>query len=145
MIKYKINFDKLRNSEISGISFTEGPDNSYTPYPIISIDESIEDHIVQILYVLKEKFTTAYYQENPGFKGWKLFSYHELVNYINEDREIYENNFDDILINGKLFKFVDLFPEKINYFINNYCIMEETDKRKTKKILENDIRKRIKR
>lgn len=145
MTKYRIDFEKLKNSEINGISFTKGDHDLYTPYPIISIDESIEEHIVQILYILKEKFTRAFYKNNSGFKGWNLFSYHELVNYINEDRKIYEDHFDDILINGRLFKFVDLFPEKINYFINNYCIMEETDKRKTNKILENNIRKRIKR
>ena len=80
--------------------------------------------------------------------NWNLFSYNELVNYINEDRKIYEDHFNDIFINGTLFKFVDLFPEKITYFINNYCTMVETDiyyKRKTNKILENNIRKRSKR
>ena len=111
MKKYRIDFEKLKNSEINGISFTEGDHDLYTPYPIISIDESIEDHIVQILYVLKEKFTRAFYQENSGFKGWNLFSYHELVNYINEDRKIYEDHFDDIFINGTLFKFVDGSPK----------------------------------
>ena len=53
--------------------------------------------------------------------GWNDFSKDKLLKLFDNDKYIYINNFE----NGDLF--VNEFPEKITYFLNNYCYVINND------------------
>jgi len=122
MIIYNINFQKLKANEIDGIFFDKMPwyitrdylrlkDTKYVYPPIPYIDESIQEHITQIIFLLKEYFTN----KKDGFSGWNNFTENELQKLVENDKYIYINHFN----NGETF--VKKFPDKINYFLNNFC------------------------
>ena len=117
MKRYNINFYLIKLNKIDGISFDDIShkliikDSKYTYDPIKNIDEKIENHFTQILFLLKEYFTDS----EKGFIGWNNFTKKDLLKLFDNDKEVYINEF----INGK--KFVEVFPNKITYFLNNYC------------------------
>mgnify|MGYP003994562707 CR=1 FL=1 len=126
MTKYNINFKKLEESNINGFYFNEAPwfitqyfesEKQYNYPPKPYINEGIEDHIVQIIFLIKEYFTN----KKKGFMGWNDFSKDKLLKLFDNDKYIYINNFE----NGDLF--VNEFPEKITYFLNNYCYVINND------------------
>ena len=119
MEKYKINFKLLEESNINGLDFKNKPNiekfcvinNKYKYPPIKYIDESIQNHIVQIIFLIKEYFTDI----EKGFIGWNDFTKKDLVKLFVDNKEIYINEFE----NGK--EFVKEFPNKIIYFLNYFC------------------------
>ena len=132
---YKINFEKIKQSstdfkgkdwltpreinkgvywDISDIPLEHVqyiPKDKYKHVPIVCIDESIRDHMTQILFILKESFTDI----ELGFTGWKSFSKESLITLCKGEENIYKNDWSD----GN--KFVLEFPDKINTFIESYC------------------------
>ena len=98
---YKINFEKIKQSStdfkgkdwftpgeiITGVYWNISdiplehvqyiPKDKYKHFPVVYIDESIRDHMTQILFILKEKFTDT----ELGFAGWKPFSKESLIIY----------------------------------------------------------------
>ena len=84
-------------------------------YPILWIDESIEEHFTQILYILKESFA----DKDKGFTGWKTFSKKYLFDICKKDYWIYKTEWGE---KGKIF--TEKFPEKINKFLELYCEKE---------------------
>ena len=96
---FQVNFNNLKKeySNKKGLTFKKD---------ILVIDEEIEDHIVQILFILKESLF---------FLEGNKFSKNFLENKVNNDLSIYHNNW----VNGK--EFTSLFPEKIILFLNKYC------------------------
>ena len=132
---YKINFEKIKQSstdfkgkdwltpreiikgvywDISDIPLEHVqyiPKDKYKHVPIVCIDESIRDHMTQILFILKESFTDI----ELGFTGWKSFSKESLITLCKGEENIYKNDWPD----GN--KFVLEFPDKINTFIESYC------------------------
>ena len=94
---FKINFKKLKNDYRVGINFKDD---------VLVINEQVEDHIVQILFILRESLI---------FLEKKEFSKNFLEKKVSNDLSIYHENW----INGK--EFTSLFPEKIKLFLNNYC------------------------
>ena len=85
--------------------------DKYKHLPIVCIDESIRDHMTQILFILKESFTDI----ELGFTGWKSFNKESLITLCKGEENIYKNDWPD----GN--KFVLEFPDKINTFIESYC------------------------
>lgn len=79
----------------------------------LTIDESKDDHYTQILFMLKESF----YNKEKKYTIWKEFTKKELNNICEADKHVYIDNYDNGL------QFVDQFPEKINQFINDYCLL----------------------
>ena len=59
-MKYEIDFNKLHNDIITGIKFVNNKE-------VILVDESAENHFTQIIFLLKESFSS---REN-GFDVWK--------------------------------------------------------------------------
>ena len=132
---YKINFEKIKQSstdfkgkdwltpreinkgvywDISDIPLEHVqyiPKDKYKHVPIVCIDESIRDHMTQILFILKESFTDI----ELGFTGWKSFNKESLITLCKGEENIYKNDWPD----GN--KFVLEFPDKINTFIESYC------------------------
>ena len=132
---YKINFEKIKQSStdfkgkdwftpreiIKGVYWNVSdiplehvqyiPKDKYKHYPIVCINESIRDHMTQILFILKESFTHT----ELGFTGWKAFSKESLITLCKGEYGIYKGDWPD----GN--KFVSEFPEKINTFIESYC------------------------
>lgn len=96
---YKVNFSKIKidyqNKE--GIIFNKNK---------IIINERIEDHFVQILFILKE---SIFFLESNKFS--KDFLEEQIIN----DYPIYCSNW----VKGN--EFVKLFPEKIKLFLIRYC------------------------
>ena len=87
-------------------------ENSKWQYlPLLYIDESVNNHMTQILYILKENFT------NPdiGFTNWENFSKEDLIDLCKKQECIYINDWS----NGTTF--VSEFPYKIDYFLKSYC------------------------
>ena len=132
---YRINFEKVKQSstdfkgkdwftpreiikavywDISDIPLEHVqyiPKDKYKHFPVVYIDESIRDHMTQILFILKEKFTDT----ELGFAGWKPFSKESLITQCKGEYGIYKEDWPD----GNTF--VSEFPEKINTFIVSYC------------------------
>ena len=79
--------------------------------PILYIDESVNNHMTQILFILKENFSDI----ELGFTGWKSFSKENLITLCKEDYDIYKNDWP----NGT--EFVSKFPDEINHFLECYC------------------------
>ena len=125
MKRYNINFYFIKLNKIDGIFFDNIPENisdeliikdtKYMYTPIKFIDERIENHFTQIIFLLKEYFTN----KNEGFCGWENFTESELIKLVEKEKNIYINNFK----NGDTF--FKKIPEKINYFLNNYCYIIE--------------------
>ncbi|MAJ43191.1 MAG: hypothetical protein CMF96_00415 [Candidatus Marinimicrobia bacterium] len=128
MIEYNINFYLIKLNKIEGIFFDNIPnyipddliikDTKYLYSPIKLIYEIQENHITQIIFLLKEYFTN----KDTGFSGWNNFTESELINLFEKNKNIYINNFK----NGKMF--VKKFKEKINFFLNNYCYIIKKEK-----------------
>ena len=74
----------------------------------IQIDESEALHLVQLLYILKERC----WDENE----WCVFTKKDMLTWVSQERMVY-------LENKSLFgeTFVDGFKRNINYFIENFC------------------------
>jgi hypothetical protein len=78
--------------------------------PLSCIDESINDHMTQILFIIKEEFT----DRDIGFMGWNSFTKKSLNTLIQENIDVYEgwDNCEE---------FVEMFPKKIIQFLECYC------------------------
>ena len=63
-------------------------DDGYNFPPIKYIDESIDEHYTQIIFLLKELFT----DKNEGFTGWKKFTKEQLMKALEHDKYIYIEN-----------------------------------------------------
>ena len=129
---YKLNFSKLKKDAcdnsgvLTGVYWNKIPEDapfiSFCKHtckknehpPILCINSSIEEHFTQILFILKESLTN----KKDGFTGWKPFTRKYLFEVCEKDYNIYEKEW---IPNGK--QFVKNFPEKINEFLNNYCVM----------------------
>ena len=131
---YKINFEKVKQSStdfkgkdwltpgeiINGVHWdiSDIPlehiqyisKDKYKHLPIVYINESIRDHMTQIIFILKESFTDT----ELGFTGWKAFSKESLIDLCKGEYDIYKNDWPD----GN--KFASEFQEKINTFIESY-------------------------
>lgn len=152
-IQYQIDIVKLEQSDIKGIIIGDTIDNiikmandhkkvwesyldliinktntksyvsiisdKYKYSPILYIDESIHNHIVQILYILKD----SYISEKDGFMGWKPFTREYLEKIINDSKDIYIKHYYKGSIIGT--QFFNEIINKIDYFIENYCIKLE--------------------
>ena len=109
---FKINFEKIQKTPIKGVYFDNNfyniPTNDYKYLPISFIDEGVDDHLNLILFTLKEYFTN-----NNRFNGWKSFSKIELLNLIQDDKQIYLSQYDP--------DFFEKFTEFINIFLELYC------------------------
>ena len=106
----KIKLELVKDTEtFKGVKCSSA-DNLY-------IDESIQEHFTQILHILRQSFTTEGNLVKFGkFTGWKPFTKEYLIDICKKDYCIYLENWGDV---GK--EFVDKFPEKIDYFIENFC------------------------
>ena len=127
---YVLDFDKIKHccqndlEKFTGIYWDKIPDdrphkwnckhrNPKSKHPPIHwINEVIQEHFTQILFILKESFTN----ENDGFTGWKSFTRKYLFEICEKDYAIYEKEWTP---NGK--EFIELFPDKINEFLEKYC------------------------
>lgn len=129
---YKLNFKKIKkcacdNSEVlTGVYWDKIPEDA--PFmsfcihiykknehpPILWINPSIEEHFTQIIFILKESFVN----EKEGFTGWKPFTRKYLFQICEKDYKIYK---EEWIPNGK--QFVKDFPEKINEFLEKYCVV----------------------
>ena len=78
--------------------------------PILYIDESVNNHMTQILFLLKETFSDI----ELGFTGWKSFSKENLITLCKEEAVNYSD-----WSNAK--EFVSKFSDKIDYFLKYYC------------------------
>ena len=127
---YRLDFNKMRNSnEIKGVYWDSVPENirfrshilahiermnkgSDVKYePILYINESINEHYTQIMHILKQYFTDY----KSGFLGLNSFTKETLVENVKRDYFIYKDNYPD----GE--DFVELFPKKIDEFIEKFC------------------------
>ena len=130
---YSINFDQIRernainSDDFKGIYFNDISANSegyqkfinYTTTmqmmgypPVLYIDESIQEHFTQILFILKESYTDS----KKGFLGWQPFTEEYLTEICKKDFYIYLSEWGP---DGN--EFVKIFPEKIMEFLQIYC------------------------
>ena len=110
MIYYKINSDALSNAKIEGI-FILG---SHRRGDImVLIDESIPNHFVQILFLLKEEF----YDQN-GVIRWRSFTKDEIIRCVVRDEYVYTNPENEFGVN-----FYNDFYQAIETFLENYCVV----------------------
>lgn len=122
MNKYQVNPNFLLKDNIPGISISNSIDK-------VTIDESIEDVRVQLLFMLKEYFYIFEneYQSHQIFKKrkfnevidiffWKPFTKETLIKLINNDANIYIDNFE----NGQ--KFLEKLYNSVDMFLDKYCI-----------------------
>ena len=122
MNKYQVNPNFLLKDNIPGISISNSIDK-------VTIDESIEDVRVQLLFMLKEYFYIFEneYESHQIFKKrkfnevidiffWKPFTKETLINLINNDANIYIDNFE----NGQ--KFLEELYNSVDMFLDKYCI-----------------------
>ena len=121
---FRVNFSKIKNDYINkeGIIFDKNK---------LIINEKIEDHFVQILFILKESLS---------FLEINKFSKDFLEKQVINDYPIYLNNW----INGA--EFIELFPIKINLFLINYfdkiIINKKTNILNSKKFLYLSLKQR---
>ena len=131
---YELNFEKIKETSkdktiyMKGVYWDSVPTNApylnhvldlvnkkniqnNTSFPILHINEAIQEHFTQILFILQESFTTN------KFTGWKSFTKDYLNEICKKDYVIYCT--DPSWPNGK--QFVKEFPKKINYFLENFC------------------------
>lgn len=80
--------------------------------PVLYIDESIQEHFTQILFILKESYT----DKGKGFTGWQPFTEKYLTEICEKDYAIYKSEWGP---DGQ--QFVKMFPEKIKEFLHTYC------------------------
>ena len=99
-------------TEITSENFQDIPMGKYQHLPILLINEIIRDHMTHILFILKENFTDT----EIGFLGWDSFSKEHLINICIGEQNIYKD-----WPNGN--DFASKFSEKINYFLESYCIV----------------------
>lgn len=122
MNKYQVNPNFLLKDNIPGISISNSIDK-------VTIDESIEDVRVQLLFMLKEYFYIFEneFESHQIFKKrkfnevidiffWKPFTKETLINLINNDANIYIDNFE----NGQ--KFLEELYNSVDMFLDKYCI-----------------------
>ena len=84
--------------------------------PLLYIDESIQEHFTQILFILKESYT----EKKTGFTGWQPFTEKYLTNICKKDYGIYKSEWGQ---DGN--HFVNMFPKKIKEFLKIYCDTNE--------------------
>ena len=77
-----------------------------------TIDESVQEHFTQILFILKESYTDS----KKGFLGWQPFTEEYLTEICEKDYAIYKSEWGP---DGQ--QFVKMFPEKIKEFLHTYC------------------------
>ena len=82
--------------------------------PIVRIDEGVEDHFTQILFILRASFS-----EESGFTGWRPFTKQYIIDRCKADERVYIENWD----NGEAF--VQEFPFKIAEFLAKFCVYEK--------------------
>ena len=120
MNEYIVNPYVLLNDNIPGIY-------SSNTIQVVQIDESIEDVRVQLLFILKEYFYILNeYKSQQIYKKrkfneekiffWKPFTKETLINLINNDANIYIDNFK----NGQ--KFLEELYNSVDMFLDKYCI-----------------------
>ena len=130
---YSINFDRIReknetdSEDFKGIYFNDISVNSegyqkfisYTTTmqvmgypPVLYIDESVQEHFTQILFILKESYT----DKKTGFTGWQRFTEEYLTEICEKDYAIYKSEWGP---DGQ--QFVKMFPHKITEFLQLYC------------------------
>lgn len=120
MNEYIVNPYILLNDNIPGIY-------SSNTIQVVKIDESIEDVRVQLLFILKEYFYILNeYKSHQIYKKrkfneekiffWKPFTKETLINLINNDANIYIDNF----VNGP--KFLEELYNSVDMFLDKYCI-----------------------
>ena len=100
-------------TEIASENFQNIPKGKYLHLPILLINEIIRDHMTHILFILKENFTDT----EIGFLGWNYFSKEHLINICKEEENIYKSDW----LNGN--DFASELLDKINYFLESYCIV----------------------
>lgn len=116
---YKINSNKIKEhiqhkpNIMTGIYY-----NCNESHTLISVDETIENHMTQLVFMLKESFI-----ENKKFTGWKEFSKDYLVKLSKNDEYVYHDNW----IEGE--KFTNQFPKQIDYFLENLCDKRVVEKK----------------
>jgi len=78
--------------------------------PLKCIDEGINDHMTQLLFIIKEHFT----DKNVGFTGWKSFTEESL-------KTIIKHNILPYYDWDNCEEFIKMFPAKIIQFLKCYC------------------------
>ena len=133
--RYELNLDKIvetiRNSSnfFKGVYVDSVPENapfrSHVNYaiknlnenpeflhpPFLYVNEAVEEHTTQIIYLLKENFV----DRSKGFIGWQPFTKDLLTKLFKDDAYVYKENFSD----GN--QFVDDFPKALDHFLNEFC------------------------
>lgn len=130
---YTINFDRIKerktvnDADFKGIYFNDISVDSedYQHFvehiktmktigypPILTIDESVQEHFTQILFILKESYTDS----KKGFLGWQPFTEEYLTEICEKDYAIYKSEWG---LDGQ--QFVKMFPEKSKEFLHTYC------------------------
>ena len=139
--KYKLDLDKITETIRNNSNFFEGvyvdsvPENapfrSHVNYaiknlnknpeflhpPFLYINEGVEEHTTQIMYLLKQTFI----DRRKGFMGWQPFTKDQLTKLCKDDAFVYKENFR----NGN--KFIDDFPQALDHFLNEFCIIVDND------------------
>ena len=107
---YRIDFEKIsdeidkKNKNFQGVKMKDKED--------FTIDESEQDHFTQIMYIIQQDC----YLGNKWI-GWEEpFTVKYLNDICKKDYNIYIENWGEI---GP--KFVKDFPNKIEYFVDNFC------------------------
>ena len=121
MVDYKINFDALANAYIEGISIRGSCQGSDIK---VLIDESIPNHFVQILFLLKEEFS-----DQNGVIRWRSFTKDEIIRCVVRDEYIYTDPDNEFGVN-----FYNDFYQAIETFLENYCVVSSNNKRKAPEI-----------
>ena len=118
---YKINFKALALDNIEGI-FIRG---SYQGSKVhVLTDESIHNHFVQILYLLKDLFT-----DQNSVIIWRSFTKNELIQCIKRDEDIYTDPENEFGVN-----FYNYFYQATEIFLESYCVVSDNKKRKAQEI-----------
>ena len=97
-------------TEIPSTSLLDIPKGKYLYSPILLMNEGIRDHMTQIIFIIKENYTS----KELGFTGWMSISKEILMNLCNEYENIYRE-----WPNGD--EFVSEFPAEIDTFLSKYC------------------------
>ncbi len=135
MTLYSLNFQNIKNESLkknnnfNGIYWNDIPKDipfytsiinkiktmeTFGYQPILYINEIVQDHFTQILFILKESYT----DRKTGFTGWRSFTEEYLREICRKDYNIYRSEWG---ADGE--KFVELFPIMIDEFIRDYCVI----------------------
>lgn len=111
MRKYTVDIKKVDNGIKSGVFGTASINGNGLPQSLY-IMESERNHLVQILFILRERFWT----ENE----WGVFTEHDIKTWIFDDLNIYIENKE---LFG--FEFAKQFMKWIKMFLEMYCMSYE--------------------